>query len=874
MKFCFRDLGMIHPFHGGIKIYETAPGEVPAPTSATEAEVSKMEQQALVDLRTETEKDLPKDFMDYLQVQDPPLYEELMEATAQRRWSTDEALKQVTDWMDDYLQDQIEGPIEAAFPQAEFDVDGGEVNAVLCTYEKISSLTLTKTPDGPWLLDGSRVCVYEDLASALKDAKIIESAISRDLPAWNDPTLIKEADRKTPYSSDDSPYVFFAGQDKSAAVQVDGSPDRIAELLNGRYNEYRTRVAVDLIRNKELTLDEIAAGYTGAGVYKGKDNEGRDFVIQGRWKEGAVYDGQVNYAGHPPFKIEKPQDRNILQRTYFTTENGERWGIYIMPKTMEPRFWKSPSWMTEDEFKASPAWLKERELQPGYDWDDPLDLGNFAYHADADVKVAVPKEKYPSKVLAKAVYAGEDPEGNRAAFDAYISYHELLPLKDLRSTADTLLSQGAGAAKTLEYGRHGYILMMGIEKNGVLAVNLQEKPNPDANEHALWEEYTEGVEQILQKIPGYKVIPALEGIQLSAGLPTTMEKDEALASGYLVATATGGLEPLEGYEYIEPAQDGANYAVRRIAVPAAPEVTAAQKPAAEEAPVVADTGTAAPAEVATVDVRADAKANPEKYMDGDKTAFKFKAEKGSDADLHVRVEDIYATTADQQLTLTSSRYAGMEFKYNADRGSFYQSNPDGTFTDQRLVIRGGDTIATKPVEAAPLVADAQAPAAVDTATVATAETVPVTVAEVDPQAAEKAAQYISAIHTLADQAQHQTMVFAQNGTTREKDPEAWKQVDDKYAVIQRMLDDSAFDISKAPRTTAEEGIMADSVVALRDRLPQTRVALNIPDAKKDDGTRVVDNHDTPAADTPAPTDGVTDGDTGTTKATPTPTTLG
>lgn len=131
----------------------------------------------------------------------------------------------------------------------------------------------------------------------------------------------------------------------------------------------------------------------------------------------------------------------------------------------------------------------------------------------------------------------------------------------------------------------------------------------------------------------------------------------------------------------------------------------AQKPAAE-------VSSSAPAEVA-VDVRADAKANPEKYMTGDKNSFVFKAEKGSDADLHVRIEDIYALDADHGRVLTSSnpKLAGMEFKYDAGRGSFYQSNPDGTFTDQRLVIRGGDTISTKPVEAAPLVADAQAPAA-------------------------------------------------------------------------------------------------------------------------------------------------------------------
>lgn len=338
------------------------------------------------------------------------------------------------------------------------------------------------------------------------------------------------------------------------------------------------------------------------------------------------------------------------------------------------------------------------------------------------------------------------------------------------------------------------------------------------------------------------------------------------------------------YGRIQNGPGPSEVAPQEVAVAASSSPTGEAVSAAPSA-APAEVSVSAPAEVA-VDVHEDVKVHPENYITGDKkTSVTFTAQRGSDADLHLRIEELYTTPEERALTLTSAnpKLAGMEFKYDAAHGSFYESK-DGTFTDQRLVIRGGDTIATKPAEAAPAVADAQAPAAVDAATTVTAtvEAAPVTVAEIDPQAAEKkAAQYISAIHTLADQAQHQTMVFAQNGTTREKDPAAWKQVDDKYAVIQRMLDDSAFDITKAPRTTAEEGIMADSVVALRDSLPQTLVALNVPDAKKDDGTRVVDNHDAPAAvedapavDAAATSDAVTDGDTGTTEATPTPTTLG
>jgi hypothetical protein len=333
--------------------------------------------------------------------------------------------------------------------------------------------------------------------------------------------------------------------------------------------------------------------------------------------------------------------------------------------------------------------------------------------------------------------------------------------------------------------------------------------------------------------------------------------------------------------------------------------------AEEEAPAVADASTtpaateavtapaetsAAPAEI-KVDVRDDAKTNPEKYMEGDKNSFIFKAEKGSDADLHVRIEDIYATDLDKTLTLTSDHFAGVEFKYDPDRGSFYESK-DGGFTDQRLVIRGGDTIATKPVEAAPLVADTQAPAvdaaaAVDTPVVDAgepAEIAPPALPEVDTaEAAKKAGGLVNSIHALRKVVEERTRALEGAGKTRASDQTAWEQVDATYVSIAKLYADPSFDLDKAPQETEDQKRLVAEVTALRDQL-STRVAslgtpdavrdtiagiMTVPDAKNDGGSRVVDNHDaTPVVEAPAAMDAVTDGDTGDTDAPPTPSTLG
>ncbi len=109
-------------------------------------------------------------------------------------------------------------------------------------------------------------------------------------------------------------------------------------------------------------------------------------------------------------------------------------------------------------------------------------------------------------------------------------------------------------------------------------------------------------------------------------------------------------------------------------------------------------------------IRAEAREHPEKVTTGDlKDGLTFTAEKGSDAERRVRIEDI-VKGEDRKDVLTSTRYAGKEFKYDAARDSFYESAGDGQFGDQRLVILNGDVIKKKEAAAEPAKVESPKPA--------------------------------------------------------------------------------------------------------------------------------------------------------------------
>ncbi len=214
------------------------------------------------------------------------------------------------------------------------------------------------------------------------------------------------------------------------------------------------------------------------------------------------------------------------------------------------------------------------------------------------------------------------------------------------------------------------------------------------------------------------------GLRISLDLKNHVKKiDELLSSGTSyeptekeMLTALGMLEPVP----LE-AQSAPKIPVRATRTPSS-EVAAA--PAHVEAP---RTG-----------VRAEAVEHPEAVTTGNlKDGLTFTAEKGSDAERRVRIEDI-VKGEDRKSVLTSTRYEGKEFKYDAARDSFYESAGDGKFSDQRLVILSGDVIKKKEVSVAtePVVEAPKEPASTQPAKVEPVADAPAVSPEPTPEPTE------------------------------------------------------------------------------------------------------------------------------------------
>lgn len=142
------------------------------------------------------------------------------------------------------------------------------------------------------------------------------------------------------------------------------------------------------------------------------------------------------------------------------------------------------------------------------------------------------------------------------------------------------------------------------------------------------------------------------------------------------------------------------------------EPTAAPAPEAAPAspasvPAVAAPPSAAPEAVAEApkmsreEYRNDAKANPGKYCvrDTEKGTLKFKKEISREAELAIRIEDLFSKEEDRALVLTSSRYPELEFKFeqNGPKGPSWYAEKEGEKL-QRLLIYKGDVITYKKPE--------------------------------------------------------------------------------------------------------------------------------------------------------------------------------
>lgn len=235
---------------------------------------------------------MPPGFLNHLQTEDPPLYKELMDTNAEGRSYPSEALDEVDERLDSFLAEKIRKPILAVFPYAEINVENGDVNVVLSDYNRLQDLTLKKTVDGPWLIDGDNACAYEKLSDALADAKVIYDAIEKSTGIWH-PDLIEEGYKQSPYYVRGYRIAFALEGSLDSYIDpslgIHGDAHALARLLNGRYQNWIAYRKIEGAKVTSITLDQLKEDYTGLGTF----TFGNQTIYKGRFKNGRLKDGVV-----------------------------------------------------------------------------------------------------------------------------------------------------------------------------------------------------------------------------------------------------------------------------------------------------------------------------------------------------------------------------------------------------------------------------------------------------------------------------------------------------------------------------------------------------------------------------------------------------
>jgi hypothetical protein len=232
-------------------------------------------------------------------------------------------------------------------------------------------------------------------------------------------------------------------------------------------------------------------------------------------------------------------------------------------------------------------------------------------------------------------------------------------------------------------------------------------------------------------------------------------------------------------------------------------------------------------------VRDRIQAHPETVMDGDKKSFVFNVARNSPEDLYGRIENIYSTEEDHQLTLNSSRYPDRVFKYDTNRGSFYEFK-DGGFTDQRLVLRAKDHVNSAGSKTPPA-APNDAPKPVESPK-----------EEVKPLSEKDSVALVASLHELRGQAEAQLRALEGSKSTRTSNPEGWQKLDGTYHTIQILFATKGFDLNKVPVGTP----YLEEVKALQEVLPSRFAALGIPEKSPAKASAVAQK----PAGQPAPTE--------------------
>ena len=360
----------------------------------TEEELEQDLLRKLNEERAKAEKaPLPKGFLDQLQKESPDTYQDLMSLDLNNAEQTQAALENIDEWLQDFAYRRVETPIRGVFPDAQFDWDDkNRMRVVLQPYKTIQDLTLVKSPGGAWLLDGDGRCTYENseagLSNALRDAKQMVQVIDEDWDFWNNPetVAIEPEYRNNPYQAQLNVVALAkAGEfDQGLTYSSIEAAEGIARLLNSRFNERQSQLQVEAIQNKPVTLAQIEAGYSGAGVYLYDNKEG---YFKGRWKNGAIHDGMLIYGG-ARFDF-TPDDEGVV---FGFNKEHQRVKVSIEPKTMKIHVEVRSQFTSEEDFLKTDVYLKAPDgsplldedgnivFKPRYEWlylDDPEDYSVY-----------------------------------------------------------------------------------------------------------------------------------------------------------------------------------------------------------------------------------------------------------------------------------------------------------------------------------------------------------------------------------------------------------------------------------------------------------------------------------------------------------------